>query len=194
MSTIAAPVATEAPKPLYSSLFVQVLAALVLGIVLGMARPAFAVSLKIFSDAFLKLITMIVAPIVFCVVVHGIAGAGDLKKVGRVGVKALIYFETMTTVALVVGLLLAYLFGPGHGMNIDTSTLDAKALSNYADNAHKLQGGGIGSFLLNIIPTTSFDALSRNNVLEGLFFSLLFGVSLALVGGEKGEKIASLIA
>ena len=78
---------------------------------------------------------MIVAPIVFCVVVHGIAGAGDLKKVGRVGIKALVYFESMTTVALVVGLVLAYPFGPGHGMNIDTSTLDAKALSTYADNA-----------------------------------------------------------
>ncbi len=111
-----------------------------LGIVLGMAVPDFAVSLKILSDAFLKLISMIVAPIVFCVVVHGIAGAGDLKKVGRVGVKALVYFETMTTVALFVGLLLAYLFGPGHGMNIDTSTLDAKALSTYADNAAQAEG------------------------------------------------------
>jgi aerobic C4-dicarboxylate transport protein len=130
---------------------------------------------------------------VFCVVVHGIAGAGDLKKVGRVGVKALVYFETITTVALVVGLLLAYLFGPGHGMNIDTSTLDAKALSNYADNAHKLQGGGIGSFLMNIIPTTSIDALSRNDVLQVLFFAILFGTSLALVGGEKAEKITSFI-
>jgi aerobic C4-dicarboxylate transport protein len=188
--TAAAPVAR---KPLYSSLFVQVLVALVLGIVLGMATPEFAISLKILSDAFLKLITMIVAPIVFCVVVHGIAGAGDLKKVGRVGVKALIYFETMTTVALIVGLVLAYLFGPGHGMNIDTSTLDPKALSSYADNAHKLKGGGIGSFLLNVIPTTSFDALSRNDVLQVLFFAILFGVALALVGGEKGERISSLI-
>jgi aerobic C4-dicarboxylate transport protein len=133
--------ATAARKPLYTSLFVQVLAALLLGIVLGIAVPDFAVGLKIFSDAFLKLISMIVAPIVFCVVVHGIAGAGDLKKVGRVGVKALIYFEVMTTVALVVGLLLAYLFAPGHGMNIDPSTLDAKALNAYSDNAHKLQGG-----------------------------------------------------
>src|ERR1700733_285246 len=185
--------AAVARKPLYSSLFVQVLVALLLGIVLGMAVPDFAVSLKIFSDAFLKLISMIVAPIVFCVVVHGIAGAGDLKKVGRVGVKALIYFETMTTVALVVGLLLAYLFGPGHGMNIDPSTLDAKALNTYADNAHKLQGGGIGSFLLNVIPSTSFDALSRNDVVQGLFFRVIFGISLALVGGEKGEKITSFI-
>ena len=182
-----------ARKPIYTSLFFQVLVALLLGIILGVATPDFAVSLKILSDAFLKLITMIVAPIVFCVVVHGIAGAGDLKKVGRVGVKALVYFEAMTTVALVVGLILAYLFGPGHGMNIDTSQLDANALSNYANNANKLKGEGVGSFLLNIIPTTSFDALSRNDVLQVLFFAIIFGVSLALVGGEKGEKVASLI-
>src|SRR3979490_1169264 len=188
--TTAAPVAR---KPLYTSLFVQVLAALLLGIVLGMAVPDFAVSLKIFSNAFLKLISMIVAPVVFCCVVLGIAGAGDLKKVGRVGVKALIYFEVMTTVALIVGLLLAYLFGPGHGMNIDPSTLAPKALASYADNAHKLQGAGIGSFILNIIPTTSFDALSRNDVLQVLFFAVIFGVALALVGGEKGEKVTSLI-
>src|ERR1700743_2997697 len=149
MSNISATV-VSARKPLYQSLFVQVLAALVLGIVVGVEAPDFAVGLKILSDAFLKLITMIVAPIVFCVVVHGIAGAGDLKKVGRVGVKALVYFEVMTTVALALGIALAYLFGPGHGMNIDTSHLDAKALSNFSDNAHKLQGGGIGSFLINI--------------------------------------------
>ncbi|MDH2385853.1 dicarboxylate/amino acid:cation symporter [Bradyrhizobium sp. CER78] len=192
MSTIAAE-ATTARKPLYTSLFVQVLVALLLGIVIGVAAPDFAIGLKIFSDAFLKLISMIVAPIVFCVVVHGIAGAGDLKKVGRVGVKALVYFEAMTTVALLIGLILAYLFGPGHGMNIDTSTLDAKALGNYASNAQKLKGEGIGSFLLNIIPTTSFDALSRNDVLQVLFFAIIFGVSLALVGGEKGERISSFI-
>ncbi len=192
MSTIAAAPAAER-KPLYTSLFVQVLAALILGIILGVVAPDFAISLKILSDAFLKLISMIVAPIVFCVVVHGIAGAGDLKKVGRVGVKALLYFEVMTTVALVVGLILAYIFGPGHGMNIDPSTLDAKALNTYADNAHKLQGGGIGSFLLNVIPTTSFDALSRNDVLQVLFFAVLFGVGLALVGGEKGKLVTSMI-
>ncbi|WP_298879074.1 dicarboxylate/amino acid:cation symporter [uncultured Bradyrhizobium sp.] len=192
MSTITAAPTAE-PKPLYTSLFVQVLAALVLGIVLGVAAPDFAIGLKILSDAFLKLISMIVAPIVFCVVVHGIAGAGDLKKVGRVGVKALLYFEVMTTVALMVGLLLAYIFGPGHGMNIDPSTLDAKALSTYADNAHKLQGAGIGAFLMNVIPTTSFDALSRNDVLQVLFFAVLFGVGLALVGGEKGALVTSVI-
>jgi aerobic C4-dicarboxylate transport protein len=179
-------------SPLYKSLFLQVLVALVLGVVLGMAAPDFAISLKILSDAFLKLISMIVAPIVFCVVVHGIAGAGDLKKVGRVGFKALIYFEVMTTVALSVGLLLAFLFTPGRGMNINPATLDAKALSNYAENAHKLQGAGVGSFILNIIPTTSVDALARNDVLQVLFFAILFGVALALVG-EPAKQVTSLV-
>jgi aerobic C4-dicarboxylate transport protein len=190
-TTVAVP-APAARSPLYKSLFVQVLVALLLGIVIGVAAPDFATSLKILSDGFLKLITMIVAPIVFCVVVHGIAGAGDLKKVGRVGVKALIYFEVMTTVALVIGLILAFVFAPGHGMNIDPSTLDAKAMGAYADNASKLKGGGVGSFILNIIPTTSFDALARNDVLQVLFFAIIFGVSLALVG-DKAKQVASLI-
>ena len=179
--------------PLYKSLFVQVLVALLLGIVLGMASPDFAIQLKVLSDGFLKLISMIVAPIVFCVVVHGIAGAGDLKKVGRVGVKALVYFEIMTTIALALGIVLAFVFGPGKGMNIDPSKLDAGAMTTYADNAHKLQGAGIGSFILNIIPTTSVDSLARNDVLQVLFFAIVFGVSLALVGGEKGEKVTSFI-
>jgi aerobic C4-dicarboxylate transport protein len=178
---------------LWKSLFVQVLGALVSGIVLGVVIPGFAIELKILSDAFLKLIGMVVAPIVFCVVVHGIAGAGDLKKVGRVGVKALIYFELMTTVALALGIVLAFVFGPGRGMNIDTSTLDANALNTHVENAHRLQGAGIGSFIMNIIPTTSIDALARNDVLQVLFFAVIFGISLALVGGEKGEKVTTLI-
>src|ERR1700738_3109603 len=196
MSTVAIS-APSAPAParrsaLWKSLFVQVLAALLLGILLGVATPHFAVELKILSDAFLKLISMIVAPIVFCVVVHGIAGAGDLKKVGRVGVKALVYFEVMTTVALVIGLILAFVFAPGHGMNIDPATLDAKAMGTYADNASKLKGGGVASFILNIIPTTSIDALARNDVLQVLFFAIIFGVSLALVG-DKAKQVGSLI-
>ncbi len=182
----------SARSPIYNSLFIQVLAALVIGVILGMGVPDFAVSLKILSDGFLKLISMVVAPIVFCVVVHGIASAGDLKKVGRVGLKALIYFEVMTTVALTVGLLLAYLFAPGHGMNIDPTTLDAKALSTYADNAHKLQGAGVSSFIMNIIPTTSINSLARNDVLQVLFFAVLFGIALALVG-QPAQQVTSLI-
>ena len=177
---------------LYKSRFAQVVVGLLLGIGLGVFTPDFATELKFFSDAFLKLITMIVAPIVFCVVVHGIAGAGDLKKVGRVGVKALIYFEVMTTVALIVGITLAFLIGPGRGMNVDPSTLDAKALSTHADNVHRLQGGGVGGFILNIIPTTSFDALARNDVLQVLCFAVLFGVSLALVG-DVGKPLTAII-
>jgi aerobic C4-dicarboxylate transport protein len=167
---------------LMGSLFTQVLIALLLGIAIGFFAPDTAQGLKFFSDAFLKLISMVVAPIVFCVVVHGIASAGDLRKVGRVGVKALVYFEGMTTVALAFGLLLAMIFGPGHGMNIDVSKLDPKQLANFADNAHKLQGGGLGGFILNIIPSTVFDAFSRNDVLQVLFFAIIFGISLALVG------------
>jgi aerobic C4-dicarboxylate transport protein len=105
-----------------------------------------------------------------------------LRKVGRVGVKALVYFEGMTTVALAFGLLLAMIFGPGHGMNIDVSKLDPKQLASFADNAHKLQGGGLGGFILNIIPSTAFDAFARNDVLQVLFFAIIFGISLALVG------------
>ena len=190
MTRAAAPSAPKAP--LHKSLFAQVVAGLVLGIALGMLAPEFAVGLKFFSDAFLKLISMIVAPIVFCVVVHGIAGAGDLKKVGRVGGKALIYFEVMTTVALAVGLILAYVIRPGVGMNINTASLDANALSAYAENAHKLKGEGVGAFILNIIPSTSFDAFARNDVLQVLFFAIVFGVSLALVG-EPAKQVTELV-
>jgi len=183
---------TSPRTPIYKSLFVQVMVGLVLGIVLGTLTPNFAIGLKFFSDAFLKLISMIVAPIVFCVVVHGIAGAGDLKKVGRVGGKALIYFEVMTTIALAVGLILAFVLRPGVGMNINTASLNASALNTYTDNAHKLHGGGIGGFVLNIIPTTAFDALARNDVLQVLFFAIIFGISLSLVG-ETAQPVTDLI-
>lgn len=192
MTTTAATL-PAARTPLHKSLFAQVIAGLLAGILLGLVAPEFAKSLKVLSDAFLKLISMIVAPIVFCVVVHGIAGAGDLKKVGRVGVKALIYFEVMTTVALVLGLVLAWVVGPGHGMNVDVASLDAKALGQTADNAQKLQGGGISAFLLDVIPKTAFDALARNDVLQVLFFAVLFGASLSLVGGEKGRAVTDMI-
>ncbi|WP_315826280.1 MULTISPECIES: dicarboxylate/amino acid:cation symporter [unclassified Bradyrhizobium] len=184
---------TAAPKRgLFGSLFFQVVAALVLGILIGVFAPETAQGLKFFSDAFLRLIAMVVAPIVFCVVVHGIASAGDLRKVGRVGVKSLVYFEGMTTIALAFGLVLALVFSPGHGMNIDVSKLDAKQLASFADNAHKLQGGGFGGFILNIIPPTAFDAFARNDVLQVLFFAVIFGVSLALVG-EPGKPMVDLI-
>jgi aerobic C4-dicarboxylate transport protein len=179
--------------PIWGSLFFQVVVGLVAGVALGVLAPGFAVQLKVLSDAFLKLISMIVAPIVFCVVVHGIAGAGDLRKVGRVGVKALVYFEAMTTIALALGIVLGFVVKPGVGMNIDPSKLDVSAMSSYAANAHNLQGAGVGAFLLNIVPSTAFDAFARNDVLQVLFFAIIFGVSLALVGGEKSRQVAGLI-
>ncbi len=181
-----------APKRLYNSLFLQVLAGSILGVLIGVYAPDFAKGLKIFSDGFLKLITMIVAPIVFCVVVHGIAGAGDLKKVGRLGVIALIYFELMTTVALALGVALAYLFAPGRGLNRDPASLDPNALAGYAANAKKLQSGGLGDFLLNIVPSTVFDAFARNDVLQVLFFAILFGVGIALAG-EPAKPVAEFV-
>ncbi|MEG0558609.1 MAG: cation:dicarboxylase symporter family transporter, partial [Comamonas sp.] len=117
------------------SLFGQVVIALILGVLAGLLAPEWAAKLKPLGDAFIKLIKMIIPVLVFCVVVHGIAGAGDLKRVGRVGVKALIYFEALTTIALVLGLVLAFVFQPGTGMNVDTSKLDASAMSAYASNA-----------------------------------------------------------
>ena len=115
---------------------------------------------------------MIVGPIVFCVVVHGIAGAGDLKKVGRLGLMALVYFEVMTTVALIVGVVLAYLLRPARPRSSTRRRSTPRRSPAYAENAHKLQGGGFGEFILNIIPSTAFDALARNDVLQVLFFAI----------------------
>lgn len=180
-------------RSLHGSLFVQVVAALLLGILVGVMAPGFGQGCKVLSDAFIKFISMIVAPIVFCVVVQGIAGAGDLRKVGRVGLKALVYFEAMTTVALVLGLALAFLAGPGHGMNIVVGHLDAKALDSYQDGARHLEGGGIGAFVLNIIPTTAFDAFARNDVLQVLVFAVIFGIALSLVGGRQGAMVSAAV-
>jgi len=168
--------------PLYKSLFAQVIAALIAGIVIGVVAPDAAQALKPLGDGFIKLIKMLIAPIVFCVVVSGFAGAGDIRKVGRVGLKAIIYFEVMTTIALMLGLLLAYLFAPGSGMNIDPKSLDAKAMAAYADTASKLGSGGLSEFLLKLIPTTVFDAFGRGDVLQVLLVAGLFGAGLSLLG------------
>ena len=174
------------------SLFGQVVLALVLGVVLGLAVPEFAIKLKPLGDSFIKLIKMIIPVLVFCVVVHGIAGAGDLKRVGRVGIKALIYFEVVTTIALGLGLLLAFVFQPGAGMNVDPKALDAKAMSAYADTAAKLTGGGTVEFLTKLIPTTVVDAFAKGDVLQVLLFAILFGSALALIG-ERGKAVAGFV-
>jgi len=176
----------------FRSLFGQVVLALVAGVLIGFAMPEFAVKLKPLGDAFIKLIKMLIPLIVFCVVVHGIAGAGDLKRVGRVGVKALVYFEVVTTIALVLGLVLAFVFQPGVGMNVDPKALDAKAMSAYADNANKLTGGGTVEFLMKLIPTTAISAFANGDVLQVLLFAVLFGCALAMLG-ERGRTVGGFI-
>lgn len=176
-----------AVKRFFASLFGQVVVALVLGVILGMARPDVAVALKPLGDAFIKLIKMAIAPLVFGVVVHGIVGAGDLRKVGRVGLKSLVYFEAVTTVALVLGLVLAYLFAPGHGMNVDLSTLDAKAIAGYTDRVGQVTG--TVDFLMRLIPTTFVDAFAKGDILQVLILAVLFGAGLSLLG-ERGKPLA----
>jgi len=176
----------------FRSLFGQVLLALVIGVIVGFIWPETAVKLKPLGDGFIKLIKMLIPLIVFCVVVHGIAGAGDLKRVGRVGVKALIYFEVVTTIALVIGLVLAFVFQPGAGMNVDPTLLDAKAMSAYVETAGKLTGGGTVEFLMKLIPNTAVSAFVNGDVLQVLLFSILFGCALAMLG-KKGEKVVGLI-
>ncbi|HKX39943.1 MAG TPA: C4-dicarboxylate transporter DctA [Burkholderiaceae bacterium] len=174
------------------SLFGQVVLALAVGVLLGLLAPALAVQLKPLGDGFIKLIKMIIPVLVFCVVVHGIAGAGDLKRVGRVGVKSLVYFEVVTSVALALGLLLAFVFQPGAGMNVDPRQLDAAAMGSYADNASKLTGGGTVEFLMKLIPTTVVDAFAKGDVLQVLLFAVLFGCALSLLG-RRAERVTGFI-
>ena len=174
------------------SLFGQVVLALLVGVIVGFVWPEFGVKLKPLGDAFIKLIKMIIPVLVFCVVVHGIAGAGDLKRVGRVGVKALIYFELVTTIALGLGLALAFIFQPGVGMNVDPKALDAAAMSAYVDSAHKLTGGGAVDFLMKLIPTNVVSAFATGDVLQVLLFAVLFGCALATLGA-RGAPVADFI-
>lgn len=173
-----------------NSLFGRVMIALVAGVAIGALFPHFAQSLRPFGDGFLKLITMVIAPIVFCVVVSGIASAGNLKKVGRVGGKAIVYFEAMTSIALMIGAVLALVLKPGAGMNVNVGTLDAQALTTYTEHAKSLKD--VAAFLLKIIPSTAFDAFARGDILQVLVFAVLFGSALSLLG-EKAKRVSSLI-
>jgi len=173
------------------SLFGQVVVALILGIIAGVLAPGFAQSLKPLGDAFIKLVTMLIAPIVFCVVVHGIIGAGDIKKVGRVGVKAVIYFEVLTTLALLIGIALAYILRPGVGMNIDPRALDASALSTYTAHVGEVKGGAV-AFLMRIIPSTIVGAFANGDVLQVLLFAIFFGAAM-LVLGKDAKPVGELI-
>lgn len=166
-------------RPFYSSLYFQVILAILLGGTIGHFWPAFGESLKPLGDAFIKLVKMIIAPVIFLTIVTGIAGMSDLKRVGRVAGKAFAYFLTFSTLALIVGLIIANIVQPGRGLNIDPATLDAGAVAQYADAAHE---STIVGFLTGIIPDTLVSAFATGNILQVLFVSILFGIAMAIVG------------
>ncbi len=167
--------------PFYSSMSFQVLFAIAAAILLGYFRPATAIAMKPLGDGFIRLITMIITVIIFCTVVTGIAGMEDLKKVGRVGGKALLYFEAVSTFALLVGLVVGNLVRPGEGWNVNPATLDAKAIADYAGQA---KAQSIADFLLHIVPTTVVDAFAKGDILQVLLVSILFGFALSAAGAK----------
>lgn len=173
----------------FKHLYVQVLIAIALGVALGYFCPDTGVAMKPLGDGFIKLIKMVIAPIVFCTVVTGIAGMQDLGKVSRVGAKALIYFEVVSTLALMIGLAVVHLIEPGAGMNADVATLDSRALTGYTHSTPATTA----EFLLNIIPNTVVDAFAKGDMLQVLLFALLFGFSLAAMK-ETGAEVVALVA
>ncbi len=176
-------------KPFYKVLYVQVLFAIFCGIMLGIYLPTDAVAMKPLGDGFIKLIKMIIAPVIFCTVVSGIAGMQDVKKIGRVGGKALIYFEIVSTFALIIGLAVANFMQPGAGFNADPHTLDTKSIAQYTEKTKALT---TTDFLLNIIPNTVFDAFAKGDILQVLLVAILFGFALSLLG-ERGRPVTKLI-
>ncbi len=175
--------------PFYRVLWVQVLIAMALAIVLGCVNPARAVAMKPLGDAFIRLITMIITLIIFCTVVAGIAGMENLKKVGRVGGMALLYFEVVSTMALLIGLLVGNVVKPGSGFNVNVATLDAKAVADYAGQA---KSQNVTDFLMHIIPTTFVDAFAKGDILEVVFVALLFGFALSAVG-TRAKPLVDLV-
>jgi aerobic C4-dicarboxylate transport protein len=177
------------PRPLYKSLYAQVITAIIIGIILGHFWPHAGEAMKPFGDGFIKLIKMIIAPIIFCTVVIGIAGMEDMKKVGKTGGLALLYFEVVSSIALIVGLVIINAVQPGAGMNIDPATLDTKQVSAYTGPG-KMQG--TVDFLLAIIPNTVIDAFAKGEILQVLLFAVLFGFALHRFGG-RGTLVFDVI-
>lgn len=176
-------------KPFYKVLYVQVLFAIIVGVLLGIYDPGIATAMKPLGDGFVKLIKMIIAPVIFCTVVAGIAGMQDMKKVGRVGGKALLYFEVVSTFALGIGLLVANLIRPGAGFNVNAATLDTHAIAQYTDKTKSLT---TVDFLMNIIPNTFVDAFAKGEILQVLLIAILFGFALSILG-ERGRPLTRFI-
>jgi aerobic C4-dicarboxylate transport protein len=176
-------------KPMHKVLYVQVIVAIMIGVALGHFSPDLAIDMKPLGDAFIKLIKMVIGPIIFCTVVTGIAGMEDMKKVGRVGGKALLYFEIVSSFALVLGLIATHVLKPGVGFNVDPATLDGKAVASYAAKAH---GQSTVDFFMHIIPNTITDAFAQGEILQILLIAMLFGSVLATLG-PRGKVVTDLI-
>jgi aerobic C4-dicarboxylate transport protein len=176
-------------KPFYTHLYAQVLTAIVFGVLLGYFYPQLGEQMKPLGDGFIKLIKMLIAPIIFCTVVHGIASMEDMKKVGRVGLKALIYFEVVTTLALIVGLVVVNVLQPGVGMNVDSKTIDTKSIQVYTTKAGQQS---TVEFLMHIIPNTVVGAFAEGEILQVLFFAILFAFALFMLG-ERGKPVLNFI-
>jgi len=189
MQAIATTATAQPHKPIYTHLYFQVLTAIVIGILLGHFYPQIGEQMKPLGDGFIKLIKMLIAPIIFCTVVHGIASMEDLKKVGRVGLKALIYFEVVTTLALIVGLIVVNVLQPGSGMNIDPRSIDTKSIQVYTTKAGQQS---TVEFLMHIIPNTVVGAFAEGEILQVLFFAVLFAFALFMLG-ERGRPLLELI-
>jgi len=182
-------VPTPPSKRFYQDMSLQVFAGMAVGAWIGWAWPQSADSLGVLGDLFIRLISMFVGLIIFCAVVHGIATARDAKRVGRVAIKALIYFEVVTTFALVIGLAAINILGPGRGMHVDPQSLAGSSLDPYLNTARHLSGSG---FLLNIVPRTALSAFTEGNVLQVVFLSVLFAFGLLAIG-PRGEPVIQLI-
>jgi aerobic C4-dicarboxylate transport protein len=176
-------------KPIYANLWAQVLFAMVVAVVFGYLSPAKAIAMKPLGDGFIRLITMVITLIIFCTVVSGIASMQDLKKVGRVGGKALLYFEIVSTLALLIGLVVGNVVHPGSGFNVSAASLDAKAVAEYAGQA---KAQSITEFLLHIIPTTVVDAFAKGDILQVVFVAILFGLALSTLG-DRCKPLVTLI-
>src|SRR6202163_3649607 len=176
-------------QPWYKILYIQVLIAIALGILIGYFYPDLGKALKPLGDGFVALIKMMIAPVIFCTVVHGISSMGVLKRVGRVGLKSLVYFEAVSTVALAIGLIVGEVLQPGHGFNIDPATIDPKSVATYVTQAKEQ---GIVAHLLAIIPDSYFGALARGDLLQVLLVSILSGFAIAFLG-KVGEPISHAI-
>ncbi|NBX03257.1 MAG: C4-dicarboxylate transporter DctA [Alphaproteobacteria bacterium] len=176
-------------KPFYRSLFFQVIAAIILGVIVGIVSPENGVAMKPLGDGFIKLIKMLIAPIIFCTIVSGVAGMGDMKKVGRVGAKALIYFEIITTIALVMGLVVVDVIKPGSGMNINVSAMD---IGHIKEKVAATSMASTTDFLMHIIPSTLVSAFADGEILQVLLIALLFAWAIGALG-EKGKPALDII-